>query len=279
MSEEALRDWVFAQAQAGVAPGDVLAVLAGRGYEEQAAIEFVESAIRERVQAHARENGLPQPVPVPSPVDANGASVIRVHDRDVHVLASLLHPRAVVLGGLLSADECDELVALSRGRVSRSTTLNLATGGDEVNDHRTSEGTFLPRGGSPLVERIERRIAALLDWPVENGEAMQILRYGPGAEYRPHHDYFDPAQPGTAATLRRGGQRVASVVMYLNTPARGGATVFPEAHFEVAAVKGNALFFSYDRPHPMTASLHAGAPVHEGEKWIATKWLRERRHD
>lgn len=44
-------------------------------------------------------------------------------------------------------------------------------------------------------------------------------------------------------------------------------------------MKGNAVFFSYDRAHPMTRTLHAGAPVVEGEKWIATKWLRERRHD
>ena len=82
-----------------------------------------------------------------------------------------------------------------------------------------------------------------------------------------------------ASILARGGQRVASVVMYLNTPARGGATTFPDARFEAAAVKGNAVFFSYDRPHPMTGTLHGGAPVLEGEKWVATKWLRERRYD
>src|SRR3546814_9411490 len=103
---------------------------------------------------------------------------------------------------------------------------------------------------------------------------MQVLRYGPGAEYRPHYDWFDPERPGVGAILARGGQRVASVVIYLNTPARGGATVFPDARFEVAPAKGNAVFFSYDRPHAMTGTLHAGAPVLEGEKWIATKWLR-----
>ena len=79
--------------------------------------------------------------------------------------------------------------------------------------------------------------------------------------------------------LKRGGQRVASIVMYLNTPLRGGATTFPDARFEVAAIKGNAVFFSYDRPHPMTATLHGGAPVVEGEKWVATKWLRAHRFD
>ena len=77
--------------------------------------------------------------------------------------------------------------------------------------------------------------------------------------------------------LQRGGQRVGTVVIYLNTPARGGGTTFPDAGLEVAAQRGNAVFFSYDRPDPGTRSLHGGAPVIAGEKWIATKWLRERK--
>jgi prolyl 4-hydroxylase len=63
--------------------------------------------------------------------------------------------------------------------------------------------------------------------------------------------------------------------MYLNTPLAGGATTFPDVGFEVAPIKGNAIFFSYDRAHPSTGTLHAGAPVTEGEKWVATKWLRQ----
>ena len=43
---------------------------------------------------------------------------------------------------------------------------------------------------------------------------------------------------------------------------------------EVGPIKGNAVFFSYDRPHAATRSLHGGAPVLAGEKWVATKWLR-----
>jgi len=46
---------------------------------------------------------------------------------------------------------------------------------------------------------------------------------------------------------------------------------------DVAPIRGNAVFFSYDRPHPITRTLHGGAPVLEGEKWVATKWLREGR--
>ena len=71
-------------------------------------------------------------------------------------------------------------------------------------------------------------------------------------------------------------ERVGTLVMYLNTPARGGGTAFPDAGVEVGAMRGNAVFFSYDRPHAVTRTLHAGLPVIEGEKWVATKWLRER---
>ena len=134
---------------------------------------------------------------------------------------------------------------------------------------------FFDVSENPLCSRIEARIAALLNWPVDHGEGLQVLRYRPGAEYKPHYDYFDPAQPGTPSILRRGGQRVATLVIYLNAPARGGATVFPDAGLEVAPVKGNAVFFSYDRADPATLTLHGGAPVQEGEKWVATKWLRE----
>jgi len=122
---------------------------------------------------------------------------------------------------------------------------------------------------------LEERIASLVNWPLVNGEGLQVLHYRPGAEYKPHHDYFDPAEPGMAAVLRRGGQRVGTLVMYLNTPLQGGATVFPDVELEVAPIKGNAVFFSYDRPHPVTRSLHGSAPVLAGEKWVATKWLRE----
>ncbi|WP_407352254.1 2OG-Fe(II) oxygenase [Luteimonas sp. R10] len=274
-----LDGWILEQVRAGQPPEAVIAPLVERGWREQVAIDAVEAVMRRHLEQHARDSGLPVPVRVPAPVGWNGASTVRAGDRDVHVLAHLVHPQVVVLGGLLSDDECDALAELSRTRLSRSATLNLETGDDDVHDHRTSQGMFFRRGENALCARIEARIAALTEWPVENGEGLQALRYGVGAEYKPHYDYFDPDRPGTARTLERGGQRVASLVMYLNTPRRGGATVFPDAHFEVAAVKGNAVFFSYDRPHPITRSLHGGAPVLEGEKWVATKWLRERQYE
>ena len=269
-----LERWVVAQAIAGNGPGNVLQPLLDDGWGEQEAVDAVTEAVNAYVARTTEQSGLPMPERVPVPAEPNGASLLDGGDREVTVLASMLLPRVVVLGGLLSEEECDAMIELARPKLTRSTTVDPDSGGDMVHAARTSHGTSFVRGENAMCARIEARIARLLDWPLENGEGLQVLNYGPGAQYEPHYDYFDPEASGSAVTLRRGGQRVASVVMYLNTPECGGATVFPEVHFEIAAVKGNAVFFSYDRPHPMTKSLHGGAPVLAGEKWIATKWLR-----
>jgi prolyl 4-hydroxylase len=185
----------------------------------------------------------------------------------------------VVFGGLLSDEESEQLIALATPRLARSLTVATRTGGEEVNADRTSNGMFFQRGENDLVRKIEERIARLVDWPMENGEGLQVLHYQPGTEYKPHYDYFDPGEPGTPTILKRGGQRVATIVIYLGEPDKGGGTTFPDVGLEVAPKRGNAVFFSYDKPHPSTKTLHGGSPVLAGEKWIATKWLRERRFE
>ena len=274
-----LRQWIIDQAAAGQPPEAVLDAMRASGWRDDVAADAMETVLRGALDDHARANDLPPFAIVPEPLPPGAGAVLQVGDREVRVLASLRHPRVVVFGGLLSDDECDELIAQARERLARSETVQTDTGASEVNAARTSEGMFFNRGETALCTRIEARFAALLDWPVENGEGLQILRYRPGAEYKPHYDYFDPAQPGTPSILRRGGQRVASLVCYLNTPQQGGATVFPDVQLDVQPIKGNAVFFSYDRPHPMTRSLHGGAPVLAGEKWVATKWVRVGRFD
>lgn len=277
-----LRQWIVEQAAAGFPRDVVLASMVASGWQEAVALKALAATWKE-----------PAPVLKPPSVAARGDAAtplrslpdldlslsprqIDAGDRMVDVIASLSQPRVVVLGNLLSAEECDALIASARPQLARSLTVATKTGGEELNPDRTSSGTFFARGQTPEVARIEARIARLLNWPVENGEGLQVLHYQPGAEYKPHYDYFDPDEPGTPTILKRGGQRLATLVMYLSEPARGGGTTFPDAGLEVAPVRGNAVFFNYDRPHPSTRTLHGGAPVIEGDKWVATKWLRER---
>ena len=276
-----LRRWIVAQAAAGHPPDVVLDAMKASGWSEQVAIDALETTMRghlglggDDASIAAQAEGEPMR-PLPGAGITAGTPAIRAGDRDVRVVMAMTLPRVVVFAELLSADECAELIALARSRLARSETVETSTGASAVNPARTSDGMFFEPGEFPVCARLEKRIAELVGWPLENGEGLQILRYGPGTEYRPHYDFFDPQEAGTPAILKRGGQRVASLVCYLNTPEAGGATVFPDIGLEVAPVQGNGVFFSYDRPHPSTRTLHGGAPVDAGEKWVATKWLRE----
>jgi prolyl 4-hydroxylase len=268
-----LREWVVTQLAAGHSIPSLRASMREAGWHADAA----DAALAEvEAQAAGHATIAVARTSMPGPDLSNAPLYIDAGDRRVQVLQTLRHPRVIVFGDLLSDDECESLIQTARQRLARSLTVETQTGGEALNVDRTSDGMFFERGENPIVARLEQRIALLLRWPLEFGEGLQVLRYSPGAQYRPHYDYFDPGEPGTPTILRRGGQRVATLVMYLQEPELGGATTFPDVGLEVAPKRGTGVFFSYERPDPATHTLHGGAPVLAGEKWVATKWLRER---
>lgn len=267
-----LKKWLREQLVAGQSTVDLVQSMIKAGWQQGVAVEAVAAAKLDNwFKPESATKG------VPEPKLANGACVLDAGDRQVQVLTVVELPRVVVLGGFLNDEECDALIEAAKPRMSRSETVSEVKDGSEVNMARTSRGMFFERGENPIVKRVEARIAHLLNWPVENGEGIQVLHYQPGAEYQPHYDYFDARHASTASILKRGGQRVGTLVMYLNTPLRGGATTFPDSKMAVQPIKGNAVFFSYPTPDPSTLTLHGGAPVLEGEKWVATKWMRQGR--
>jgi prolyl 4-hydroxylase len=279
--DASLMKWLNECLARGHSPQSLTTSMLQSGWSEN----IVRAAIAEAVGLELRADKTGARAPVLMPAGSGGLpepdlsqspAFIQTADRRVDICTVVKFPRVVVFGNLLSHEECDELIQLAQPQLSRSMTVDNKTGGEEVNSARTSDGMFFGRAEHPVCERVERRLAELLRWPYENGEGLQILRYRHGAQYVPHYDYFDPAQTGTPKILERGGQRVATIVMYLRTPERGGATVFPDIGLEVAPIKGSAVFFSYARPHPDTKTLHGGTPVTLGEKYVATKWMRER---
>lgn len=277
----AVRAWIQAESEGGAQPAALLHALRASGWADAQSLAALSATLGGDFTDLPRqldEETVIAPAHLPGPDLDGDPPVITAFDRRVRVLARLQSPQVVVFGGLLSGRECSALIAASRPWLQRSPVVDVDSGGHRHSELRTSEGVAFERGHSALVERIEARIAALLRWPVDHGEGLQTLRYGPGAEYQPHHDYFEPDAPGTATLLQRGGQRVGTLIIYLRAPDAGGATVFPELGLSVTPIRGNAVFFSYGRPDPATRTLHAGAPVLAGEKWIATKWLRERPH-
>ncbi len=262
------------QLQSGQPVVSVLDAMLASGWEREVARSALTSVGQSVELGAASQAAWLAPEPMPR-IDAQGKGSVWANDRDVRVLLQLQHPSLSVLNEVLSLQECVALIELARPRLSRSETVAQTPVGSEVHEARTSQGMFFSRGENELCTRIEARIAKLIDWPVDHGEGLQVLRYMPGAEYQPHFDYFDVNHGATPNILKRGGQRVATLVMYLNTPQAGGATTFPDAGLSVQAHAGGAVFFSYAKPDPSSLSLHGGAPVISGEKWVATKWLRQ----
>jgi prolyl 4-hydroxylase len=204
-------------------------------------------------------------------------NTIQTPDRLVHVLLSISAPRIVLLGNVLSEDECDGLIDLCEPRLRESMVVNHHEGGSYQHPSRTSQSAFTQRGETSLVARVETRLAFLSNWPVERSEGLQVLRYDESHEYKPHFDWFNPERPGSKMHMGRSGQRLGTFVLYLNDVGSGGATSFPKIGLEVMPRKGSALFFANTSAQriPDQQSLHAGMPVIKGIKYVANKWLRE----
>jgi prolyl 4-hydroxylase len=207
-------------------------------------------------------------------------NTIELPDRLVDIAFRVTKPDVVYIDNFLSYQECDLLVEQSKSQLTPSTVVNYENNSGKIHQARTSEGMCFRRYETDLISSIERRIAALINMPVSHGEGIQILHYKVGAEYQPHYDYFPPDNPGSQIYTDVGGQRVCSFIMYLNDVEDGGYTVLPKINLSVLPKKGSALYFSYlnSKGQVDSQTFHGGAPVIKGEKWIATKWLREREY-
>uniref|UniRef100_A0A1J3I706 procollagen-proline 4-dioxygenase n=1 Tax=Noccaea caerulescens TaxID=107243 RepID=A0A1J3I706_NOCCA len=199
-------------------------------------------------------------------------------------------PRASIYHNFLSKEECKYLIELAKPHMEKSTVVDEKTGKSTDSRVRTSSGTFLARGRDKTIREIEKRISDFTFIPVEHGEGLQVLHYEIGQKYEPHYDYFMDEY-----NTRNGGQRIATVLMYLSDVEEGGETVFPAAKGNYSAVPwwselsecgkgglsvkpkmGDALLFWSMTPDATLdpSSLHGGCAVIKGNKWSSTKWLR-----
>jgi len=272
----ALGDWIDQQLELGWAADALVQTMEERGVAGGASRAIVEAFVNARVL------GSPRPVDAVELVEAprlpRGTS-IRTGDRTVRVAARIDRPVLSVLNDVLNDDECTELIELARPRLQPSTIVDPQTGRDVVTGLRTSSGMFFRPFENALVARIDRRLAELMNLPIEHGEGLQVLHYASGAGSAPHHDFLAPTNAANCASVARSGQRVSTLVAYLNDVPAGGETLFPAIGLSVSPQRGHAVCFEYcNRAGELDeALLHASRPVEQGEKWVATKWMRSQR--
>jgi prolyl 4-hydroxylase len=122
------------------------------------------------------------------------------------------------------------------------------------------------------------RLCALAGLQAVHAETCQVLHYKVGEYFSPHFDFFDPEFEGHAAMLAKYGQRLATVLVYLNDDLDGGETDFPKLGVRHKGAKGDALMFRNvdGEGRPDRRTLHAGLPPTGGEKWLLSLWIRDR---
>jgi prolyl 4-hydroxylase len=174
---------------------------------------------------------------------------------------------------ILSVDECNELISISKDKLSEATTL-----GTKIKDYRTAEITWLIEK-TDLNEKIKNIVSEKTDLPIENQEQVHIVKYNIGGEYKQHHDFFHPDTDYYKTHIEKGGQRIYSCLFYLNDDFQGGETHFPKVNYKVKPELGKLVIWKNlnDDSSINLNSLHAGLPVTSGEKWICIIWVRERK--
>lgn len=186
-------------------------------------------------------------------------------------------PLIRLVDDLLPGWACDYVRLLAAPRLQRGKVV-VESGDEDIRDERSNRVMNFGLSDSDiLLELINNRIAEAAEMPAENAEGLGVLHYAPGERYAPHVDYI-PDTPQNAQHLAQRGQRVRTLLVYLNEGFDGGATEFPRLGLSFKPPRGSALIFDSVKPDgtvdPLT--LHTGAPPTLGEKWVISKWFRTR---
>lgn len=193
-----------------------------------------------------------------------------------------LHEKPTVwsLHQVLDVMECSHLAVLSMPYLQPSKVIS-STGDAQKISGRTSMGTnFPPYRSDFVVNNIVSKLCKIAGQTEDTAEYLALLKYGEGEEYRVHPDYFESSNPDLKTLLEQGGQRIKSIVCYLNTVEEGGATAFPDLGIVVTAKVGDGVFFenAIDEENVYPESRHAGLAIKQGTKWIITLWFRQNNH-
>jgi len=270
-------EWIKVNLKSGCAQSSMIEAMVGSNFSEEIAARSI-AAVAGLVSCEYAKNTLADKPFVYEPSRLVGGNTIKLKDETtVGVLVRLSKPDVALFSNFMSHEECDALVEYAKKKLAPSTIVDPNTGESRTIENRTSIGAYFIRRENEFIARLEERISELMNWPLEFGEGVQVLNYQVGNEYKAHFDYFPPNEPGSLTHLANGGQRVATLVMYLNDVEDGGDTYFPSIGLSVKPKKGYAAYFAYGNSLGQVdpLSLHAGLAVVKGEKWIATKWVRQ----
>ena len=177
---------------------------------------------------------------------------------------TLIHndPKVGILRDFLTSQECTDLISLASLNLVPSPVVK-GVSESQVSSSRTSRTYYVPR--DKILWLLER-VRNLTDHSISQMENVQVTRYQKGEFYRAHHDAFDADD---IPHEQQGGQRVTTVLIYLNDVKAGGATYFPKIDVKIEPEKGKVLVF---RPS-VDGVVGDDRTLHEAQAAIDEKWV------
>ena len=180
-----------------------------------------------------------------------------------------------VMDNVLTPEECKEVIMTAESLMTKSETI-----GQEIKDYRTSSNAYISNNTEiPALKKINLITELLTELPSENQEDTCVVKYKEGEEYKVHQDHLDHGHyngEDSNKELERGGDRLYSVMFYLNDDMEEGGTLFTSPGIEIRPKTGRCVVWrNYVDGEVNNKSEHAGLPVKQGLKYIAVKWVRE----
>ena len=188
-------------------------------------------------------------------------------------------PRIAMVKRFISSATCDWLIERAKPHLQRAQTFALADGKAADDGARTNRAAeFLPGRIDTVLSFVRARIAGFTGMSTGVLETSQVLHYSVGELYAPHYDFLDVRQAGHARQVAEHGQRVLTLLIYLNEGYGDGETYFPKLERGFKGRKGDALVFWNVTPDgaPDPLTLHMGSAPTRGEKWLFSQWIRMR---
>ena len=198
-----------------------------------------------------------------------------ISDGSSYALMSDAYDKPYIINNIITDQEANYIINEASILFNDSYIL-----GDTLDTKIRKSKTAWLYNNDPIIMGIMVRIADIVKLPLENAEALQIVKYEPSGYYNEHHDSCCDEHQLCTEFIKRGGQRVKTVLIYLNDEFTEGATNFPVLNKKFKPPKYSAVIFNplatnSNKCHPK--AIHAGLPVKSGIKYVANLWFREQK--
>ena len=181
-------------------------------------------------------------------------------------------PLVILFHDVATEKEMDALKGEVKTRLHDAGVVNgtMEHGSKVVYETRKARHAWI---ANSKVNSLTPRLEALTSLDPNDGscEDYQVGHYTIGGHYMPHFDNF--YMNSSSEEWFERGDRIATLLMYLNDVEEGGATVFKSLKLKVEPVKGAGLFWFniFKNETADSRTFHGACPVIRGEKWVTNK--------